>query len=381
MTIRSQDTPGRLLVVTCDFGGGTGQHLSGMVRRWMKSGWHVEVICQGRVETEMAKGVSLTRGPRPSVIHHFPVAQARNFRQLKQRISTFRPDVLHCYFFWSIILGRLLKRSGAIAHLVENREDQGFNWGKPQYAVLRRSAHIPDRVICVSDAVQRVVVERENLDPSRVIVVRNGIERTAPATARATARRDLGLGESDPVVGMVANLNRPVKGVEYFIDAMPRILEEVPATRFVIFGNGMLRERLEQQAGALAVRNRVLFAGFRKDVSRFYPAFDVSVLTSLSEGLSITLLESMQHGLPVVVTEVGGNGEVVVEGVTGFLVPPRVVEPFARRVVQLLADSNLRRQMGDAARRVVAERFDADRVAQQYLDLYAQLLGSNPSQG
>ena len=177
---------------------------------------------------------------------------------------------------------------------------------------------------------------------------------------------------------MVANLNRPVKGVEYFIDAMPRILQQVPSARFVIFGDGMLRVGLEQQAATLGVQDHVLFAGYRTDVARYYPAFDVSVLTSLSEGLSITLLESMQHGLPVVVTDVGGNPEVVIDGVTGYLVPPRSVGPFAKRVVQLLADPNLRRQMGEAARRVVLERFDADRVAQQYLDIYAQVRSSSP---
>ncbi len=319
---------------------------------------------------EMAKGIPLVLGPTPSVIHHFPIAQARRFSQIKQRVATFRPDVLHCFFFWSIVLGRLLKRSGAIRHMVENREDQGFSWGKPVYAVLRRSAHLPDRVICVSDAVRRVVLDREGLDPGRVLVVRNGIDRAPTQARRDEARKELGIADSDQVVGMVPNLNRPVKGVEYFIEAMPLILKAAPSARFFIFGDGGLKPDLERRARSLGVRERVVFAGYRPDVARCYAAIDVSVLTSLSEGLSITILESMQHGLPVVVTDVGGNGEVVVGDVTGYLVPPRAVEPFAERVVHLLTNPTLRRQMGEAARRVVAERFSADGVAQKYLEIY-----------
>ena len=360
--------------MTDNFGGGTGQHLAAMVRRWIDSGWLVEVLCQGEADREMAKGIPLTLGPPSSVIHHFPIAQVQRFRQIKQRVITFRPDVLHCFFFWSIVLGRLLKRNGVIRHVVENREDLGFSWGKPEYAVLRRSAHLADRVICVSQAVRLVVLEREDLDPSRVLVVRNGVERAPVLARREEAREELGIADSDEVVGMVANLNRPVKGVEYFIDATPLILRTVPSARFFIFGDGRLKSDLERQADSLGVRDRVVFAGYRPDVARYYAAFDVSVLTSLSEGLSITLLESMQHGLPVVVTDVGGNGEVVVEDVTGYLVPPRAVEPFAERVVHLLTNPTLRRQMGEAARQVVAERFDADRVAQKYLDIYANLL-------
>ena len=162
---------------------------------------------------------------------------------------------------------------------------------------------------------------------------------------------------------------------------MPLMLKAAPLARFFIFGDGGLKPNLERRARSLGVRDRVVFAGYRPDVTRYYAAFDVSVLTSLSEGLSITLLESMQHGLPVVVTDVGGNGEVVVQNLTGYLVPPRAVEPFAERVVHLLTNPTLRQQMGEAARRVVAERFNPDGVAREYLQIYADLLALTLSRG
>jgi glycosyltransferase involved in cell wall biosynthesis len=106
----------------------------------------------------------------------------------------------------------------------------------------------------------------------------------------------------------------------------------------------------------------------------FYAAMDISVLTSLTEGLSIALLESMSYGLPVVVTRVGGNPEVVLDGETGFLVPPKDTTAFAEKVVVLLQDRELRARMGDAARRRIDEQFRVTDVATHYLRLYEGLL-------
>jgi glycosyltransferase involved in cell wall biosynthesis len=106
---------------------------------------------------------------------------------------------------------------------------------------------------------------------------------------------------------------------------------------------------------------------------------DVSACTSHSEGLSITLLESMRQGLPIVATAVGGNPEVVAAGETGFLVPPREPEVFAQRVAELLDDAELRARFGEAARRRIAEHFDLRRTARRYADLYTDLCASRES--
>ena len=124
------------------------------------------------------------------------------------------------------------------------------------------------------------------------------------------------------------------------------------------------------------VADRVRFTGYQPDVTPFYDAMDVSVLTSLSEGLSITLLESMSHRLPVVVTAVGGNPEVVIDGETGFLVPPRDVAAFVTQVTRLAHDPELRARFGTAARLRVARSFSRDRAASRYLDVYQEALSS-----
>jgi L-malate glycosyltransferase len=124
------------------------------------------------------------------------------------------------------------------------------------------------------------------------------------------------------------------------------------------------------------VGDRVVFAGFRRDVHRLYPIMDVSVLTSLSEGLSITILESMSFGIPVVATAVGGNPELVRHGESGFLVPPKDAASFADAVVRVLGDPQLARQFGQEGRKIVERDFALETVAERYADLYRHVLTS-----
>ncbi|MEX2531211.1 MAG: glycosyltransferase family 4 protein [Gemmatimonadota bacterium] len=371
----------RILFLTHTLGGGTGAHLVRLLDELDRGRCTAELLCFGERAVEVPSHVPLHPDLERGSLHRFPLAQWREFRHLSRVTRASKPDILHTFFFWPIVYGRLLRATGRISHLVENREDQGFNWGPMEYRVLRATGGAPDRVVCVSDAVRDVVLAKEGLDEAKVVVIRNGIPLppTPPTPEdRASARRALGLEKGDPVVGMAANLNRAVKGVEYFVESVPLILEAVPDTRFVIAGDGSTRAALEAQAESLGVSDRLNFLGFRTDMDRIYPAFDVSVLTSLSEGLSITILESMSSGIPVVATAVGGNPELVEEGRTGFLVPPRDPDAFASRVTEVLANPELGRTLGAAGRNKVAQEFSLSDVAGRYAGLYEALLDRGP---
>jgi glycosyltransferase involved in cell wall biosynthesis len=173
---------------------------------------------------------------------------------------------------------------------------------------------------------------------------------------------------------MVANYDRPVKGVDHFLDSLPLIRAALPQTRFVLLGGGRREPELRALAGALQVDDVLVMPGFREDVDRFYALADLSVLTSLSEGLSITVLESMRHGLPVVATDVGGNPEIVRQGLTGLLVPPADSPRFAEAVIRLLRDSALRERFGREARRVIREDYGLDRVVNRYGRIYEEVV-------
>jgi glycosyltransferase involved in cell wall biosynthesis len=371
----------RVLILMDDLGGGTGNHVLSMARRWDRSLWRVEIASPRPVTAREAPDIEIRELPSLGRRDFYPLAQIARFAQVRRLVRGRRPVIVHAYFFWSILYARILKKLGVVPRLVENREDHGFNWGRHEYALLRSTCSAPDRVICVSDSVRRTVIGRERLDPERTVVVWNGIEPAPEGARDLDLRRALGFGAEDLVVGMVANLNRPIKGVGYFLDAIPAILREVPAARFLILGRGEGEGPLREKARALGVEDRVVFAGFRKEIERFYRTMDVSVLTSLSEGLSLTLLESMGHGLPVVVTRVGGNPEVVIDGETGFLVPPRDASLFAERVVRLLRDPDLRERMGRAGRARVESHFTLRDAARRYVTIYENVIEGPPNAG
>ena len=365
-----------VVFLTDDLGGGTGNHLLSMLRHWDKETWRVRIVSKKPAIDRVLPDVPVELMSAPRRLNRYPFAQVKAFAGLFAAFNGRPPDLLHAYFFWPIVYGRLLKLFGKTRVLIENREDQGFSWGPHEYAWLRATRSAPDRVVCVSEAVREVVLKREGLDERRVVVIKNGVDPIEEGTRDgASARRELGIPEDHLVVGMVANYNRPVKGVSYLLDAIPAIVSEIPSARFLLVGGGT-RERpaLRKKAKALGIERFVNYLGHRKDVHRFYETMDISVLTSLSEGLSVTLLESMSHGLPVVATNVGGNPEVVVDGRTGYIVPPKDARSLADRIVHLLRDPGLRLRMGEEGRRRVERDFQLRDVANRYLDLYRSII-------
>jgi len=365
----------RIVFLTDDLGGGTGNHLLSVMQHWDKRRWQAEIMSRAPLTSRMAPDVPIRYFPGNGSFSMYPFAQIRDYRRIRAEIGKRSPCIVHTYFFWSILFGRFLKLEGKVRTLIENREDQGFSWGKHEYSWLRLTRNLPDRIICVSDAVKQTVTERERVDEKRIVVIRNGVDMITDAREDSEeTRKELGFDEDHRVIGMVANFNRSVKGVSRFLDAVPKILRAVPSARFLLLGRGKEEAALREKAVALGVDPFVIFAGYRKDIDRYYAIMDVSALTSFSEGLSITLLESMRCGVPVVATRVGGNPEVVVDGVTGYLVPSGDVTAFASRTIELLLDRDLRKRMGEAGRRRVERHFQLQDVANRYQEVYEGLL-------
>lgn len=363
----------RILYLTADLGGGTGNHLLSMLAELDTLRWAAEVVTPQPVRARVEPTVPV-RLLDPARFRRSPLVQIEQLHRVDRMCARQEPHLVHAYFFWTILYSRLLRLTGRIPVLVENREDQGFNWGRHEYAWLRATRRAPDRVVCVSDAVRATVLEREGLNDETLTVIRNGIAPQRRAPGRQDARSALGLATDDLVVGMVANFDRAAKGVDRFVESIPGIVRAVPSARFLLVGRGRNEPEVRALAHRLGVEDRLVMAGFRPDVETAYAAMDVSVLTSRTEGLSITLLESMDHGLPIVATDVGGNPEVVVHGTTGILVPVDDRALFARAVIDLLSDPEARRCMGERGRERVAKEFRISRTAERYAKLYDELL-------
>ncbi len=180
------------------------------------------------------------------------------------------------------------------------------------------------------------------------------------------------------MVGNVAALV-PHKGQRHFVEAAALVVREVPDARFVIAGEGELRPTLEHLIHHHKLEKHVVLAGFRPDVLSLHKAFDIFVMSSITEGLGTSLLDAMACGRPIVATTAGGMPEVVQDGKTGILVPPRDERAMADAIVKLLKDEALRERMGAAGLSLVNARFSAERMVADTLHVYEGVVQGSQS--
>lgn len=236
------------------------------------------------------------------------------------------------------------------------------------------------RVVCVCEAVRLSHVRRLPWAAERFVTVANGISPAPHIRPRASVRAELGIGADAPVALTMGSLTTQ-KAQSVLLDAWARIASAHPAARLLIAGEGPLRGELERRIAALGIAPSAMLLGARLDASDLIAAADVFVLPSVREGLSITVLEAMRAGRPVVATRVGGNGEAVEEGVTGLLVAMRDPDALAAALGALFGDPGRARAMGEAGRARWGERFTAERMVRAVETVYHDALGVHPRPG
>jgi glycosyltransferase involved in cell wall biosynthesis len=233
-----------------------------------------------------------------------------------------------------------------------------------------------DAVISVSEgAVEQLPSE---VPSSRVHVIRNGVVPAAATRSREEVRQELGL--DDRTVGIIVARVDGQKGHGMLLQALPQVRRAGHRLTLLVAGDGAERAALESLAGDLGLGpDEVRFLGFRSDVPDLLAASDFFLLPSRSEGLPLSLLEAMTHGLPAVATSVGGIPEVIRSGEHGFLVPVDDAPALADAIARLCADPTLLRRLGDQARTRARDDFSFERMTREYLDLYAQLVSARAS--
>ena len=335
---------------------------------------------------EVSKGF-LARFPCP--VEVWPMKSLRHWstlgllKRLRRLVRQEKFDIVHTFFPASdLLFGPAAKFSGARV-LISGRRDMGIvrqSWHRWAY---RRMRGTYDQVQTVSESVRRYAIDTDGLDPERVLTIHNGVDAGVVVDASEnldSLREELGCVPGCPVVTMVANIRR-IKGIDVFLRAVALVKQRFPDTVFLIAGVfGTNTEHIKYKEEVLGLRKaldlerKVRFLGSSTQVQRILALSDVFALPSRSEGFSNALLEAMACGIPPVVSAVGGNPEVVEDGVNGFLVPFGDSAAVADRVMRLLADPALRQRLGAAARQRVLERFTVEVMVRQVADAYSALL-------
>ena len=311
-----------------------------------------------------------------------PLSDLRVVKQLVSILKDEKITILHAHSSKAGLVGRVAARLAGTplvlltAHNSIFYEEWPF-WKKSLFAFAERLLNrYTDRLIAVSEALRGELIKRERLDQDKVVTIWNGIETELFETQveRCFILRNLDLPLSEQVVGMVARLASQ-KGVTYFLKAAAMLAMDYKVN-FVVIGDGPLRRQLEEEASSLGIKDRVVFTGERHDIPYLLPAFDVFVLSSLTEGLPLTILEALAAGCPVVATRVGGIPEIIQDNVNGLLVEPADPAGLAIAVASLLSDPQKAASMGQAGKALVKEKFTAAVMVRKVEDEYRNLLSN-----
>ncbi|MBX2853058.1 MAG: glycosyltransferase [Phycisphaeraceae bacterium] len=299
-------------------------------------------------------------------------------KRLRDRLTHHRVGLIHAHqytpFFYSAVSRGLFKNTTPLLFTEHGRHVPDTTSLKRRLAnklLLKKT----DRVTAVSQFVKHALIKNEGMPAARIDVVHNGIDPGPEPNedGRAAARQQLGITPDRPVVMQVARFH-PVKDHATALRAWSIVHAQMPDALLVFVGDGPERDNLEALTQQLELQDAVRFTGGVDDARQLIPAADLCMLSSLSEGLSVTLLEAMAAGKPIVATDVGGNPEAVVNGQTGLLAPSRDPGALAGCVMQLLPNAPYTaRVLGQAGRQRLLEHFTADRMHRAYAQHYESL--------
>jgi glycosyltransferase involved in cell wall biosynthesis len=307
-----------------------------------------------------------------------------SLRALRRIICELRPQIVHTHSSKAGILGRRAAHAERVPVIVHTIHGLPFHpyetwWRNALYTRLERmAAQWTHRIVSVADAMTDQAVAAGVAKREKFVTVYSGMETETFLTCaqqRAAMRERFGFGDDDFVVGKIARLF-DLKGHEYVIGAAPRILAAHPNVRFLLVGDGILHERLEAQAERLGVRDKIVFTGLvpASQVAGHIAAMDALVHASLREGLARVLPQALLAGKPVVSFDVDGAREVVIEGETGHLVPPKSVDGLAAALLDVIEHPELAAEMAARGRALCRERFPWRKMVEQLVGLYRELL-------
>lgn len=355
--------------------GGLEKIIANIVLGLDKSKYKVEVWCLaggGEIADElMAKGVVLKILEMDSYYNPFKVTALAGILRKKNVV------ILHTHGYFAGTFGRLAAILARIPIIITHVHTTYYDFKKRNILMERFLSLFTNKIVCVSRAVERFVVDIEGISGKRTCLIYNGIEKYnlfEGITASDEERDSLGFVENDLVVITVASLTAH-KGHRILMEAFRIVLEKNRSLKLLIVGDGYLRNELESYSNKYGIASSIVFAGQRKNVASLLKLANIFVLPSTErEGLGIALIEAMAAGLPVIGTRLGGIPEVISENINGLLVAPGNPYELASAMETLTRDQAMREKMGKMGRKIYEEKFSASKMIQNMDSLYGELM-------
>ncbi len=358
--------------------GGTESQAVELARRIPAAGYEVTLGClraQGALLGRLQGSEVVLREFHPTGGLDTPAGLYQLLR-LSWFLRRAKFDIVHTHDLWSNLLGVPAARLAGVQAIVSSRRDLAhLDWYQGKRRVwLRRLQNLSGAVLANSTPIRDALIAEDGFAPEKLRVIHNGVD-----VEKFHASRDVrdqlfpGVGDAKLIV-LVGNMHSDVKGHPWLIASAPAVVREFPTTRFVLVGDGEQRGSFEQQVAGLGLQRSFLFLGRRADIPEILACCDIAVLPSKAEGLPNAVLEYMAAGLPTVVSRVGGNAELVEDGVTGLLVAPEDSPALGAALLKFLHDPGLARRIGQSGHEFIIRNFSFERLVREVDALYTELL-------
>ena len=311
-------------------------------------------------------------------IDHMGFINLRTFFLLKKYFREMKPDLVHTYLFTADCYGRLAARMARVRTVVSSVRGIELEPKFLHTLANRLLGRITDKIVINAETSRSFVVRRDWVGSKKIVTIHNGIDlaRFDKLESSEAVKKHLGLSSDALVVGMVARLDED-KDFQTLFEAARLVSERNKNAYFVVVGDGPLKESLKSQASSLKSENRIIFTGYRKDVSSIINAMDIAVLSTHHEGCPNAIMEYMACSKPVIATNAGGCPELVVDDITGFLIPKANPQVLADKILILLKDKELRFKMGVEGYRRVEANFSSEKMAWNTERLYLELINAD----
>jgi glycosyltransferase involved in cell wall biosynthesis len=353
--------------------GGAERFLLGLAQRLDRQRFAMHICCLNVLRGNALQQEFEQLGLPVKVIGTKRFFDLRTILEIARYVRQHQIDIIHTQLTNADIVGRLVGRAlnRPVISTLQN-EPLDYNRHRWIHTWLNRvtARYLATELIPVSERLREQFIDEWQIPPSRIHTIYNAVPMEEYLAVPEDAPRH---ADGDgPIITNIGRLS-PQKAQHHLLTAAKMVLDQRPDARFMIVGQGRLDQPLKEQAQRLGIADRVTFTGLRKDIPAILAQTDIFTLPSLWEGLPLTAIEAMAAARPVVLTDVGGNSELVQSGVNGVIVPPDNVDALVDALVTLLNDDQRRNAMGRAARQRVQHDFSIDTIAAQHEALYESI--------